>query len=276
MDLPYFDMLLPALERGDAELTTAFGRHVHWGYWPDPEAAVGSMEDFANAAERMCLRVCEHADIADGLRILDVGCGLGGTMASLNERFDGLQLTGLNIDRRQLAYARNKVQPRRANEVGFVEGDACAMPFDDDSFDRVLAVECAFHFSSRQRFFAEVARVLRPGGTLALCDFMPIEAALPFMFAQRMFFDSYVRRFVGPTDITHSRDMYAQLGRDSGFRVAGEEDVTLNVLPTYRVVRHVARLIGRHVAIAHLGAAGLELLGRLRLLRYIIMGFKNS
>ena len=275
VDLPYFDLLLPALERGDADLRTAFGRHVHWGYWPDPRGAVGSVADFASAAERMCERVCDHAVIQDGHRILDVGCGLGGTLASLNERYDEVRLTGLNIDERQIAYARKHVTPRPANEVGFVEGDACSMPFEDHSFDRVLAVECAFHFPSRARFFAEAARVLRPGGRLALCDFMPIEPALPFLFAQRLLFDRYVRRLVGPTDISHSRNMYVELAREHGFELEGEDDVTPNVLPTYRVLRHVARRVGRYVATAHWGTSGLEMLGKLGLLRYVILGFRR-
>src|SRR5438034_5931485 len=44
------------------------------------------------------------------------------------------------------------------------EADACALPFPDASFDRVLAVECIFHFPSRLRFLKEAARVLKPGG----------------------------------------------------------------------------------------------------------------
>ncbi len=93
--------------------------------------------------------------MVDGARILDVGCGFGGTIDHLDERLDGCELVGLNIDRRQLARARALVTPRRDNTVDFVAGDACRLPFADASFDFLSAVECAFHFPSRKQFFRE-------------------------------------------------------------------------------------------------------------------------
>src|SRR5687768_13614866 len=94
---PYFDVLLERLDEGDARACTAFGRHVHWGWWPDPDQASGTPEDYAAAAERMCHKVCAAAGVGEGMRVLDVGCGLGGTIASLNERFSDLDMVGVNI-----------------------------------------------------------------------------------------------------------------------------------------------------------------------------------
>jgi ubiquinone/menaquinone biosynthesis C-methylase UbiE len=273
IDLPYFDLLLPELERGAGEACTAFGRHVHWGYWDDRHPADGSTGDFAEAAERMCRRVCDTAGVGDGQRIVDVGCGLGGTLASLDARFRGLQLTGLNIDPRQLDYARRHVRAHDGNRIRLVHGDACEMPFADQSFDVVLAVECAFHFASRSRFLSEAARVLRPGGRLALCDFVPSNAARPFLFTQKLFFGRYVRHIVGPTDLTYTRDRYVVEASAAGLPLHHEEDVTLNVLPTYRIVRHIARRIGVRVLTAHLGTAGMQLVGRMGWLRYVILAF---
>src|SRR6184192_2318285 len=89
---PYFDVLFHRLAGNDPSTTTAFGRHVHWGYWGDPGKADGSAEDYAKAAERLCGVVCAAAGVRDGLRVLDVGCGFGGTLASLNDRFSNLEL----------------------------------------------------------------------------------------------------------------------------------------------------------------------------------------
>lgn len=116
--------------------------------------------------------VCDAGRITDGLRILDVGCGFGGTIDHLNQRFSGAELVGLHIDGRQLRRALELVKARPGNTVDFVEGDACNLPFASGHFDVVLAVECAFHFRSRKQFVREVSRVNKLGGSLALTDFI--------------------------------------------------------------------------------------------------------
>jgi SAM-dependent methyltransferase len=73
----------------------------------------------------------------------------------------------VNVTRSQLVAGRDRL--REANASG-VNGDAVRLPFADASFDGVISVEAAFHFSSRARFFAEAFRVLRPGGVLTMSD----------------------------------------------------------------------------------------------------------
>jgi len=274
IELPYFDILLDEIRRGKQDIATAFGRHVHWGFWDAPGDADGTMPDFAAAAERLSARVCDAARVADGQRILDVGCGFGGTVQHLNERLSGAHLFGLNIDGRQLARARQHVTARPQNAVEFREGDACEMPFDDASFDIVLAVECIFHFDSRERFFAEARRVLRPGGRLALCDFVPTRVGVPLVGVQDLLFGSYIKRFAGPSDISCTLEAYRRLGAAAGMRAVHEQDITRHTLPTYPVLRHVIRETGIHVGTAVWGTGALEWLCRLGLLRYVILAFE--
>ena len=87
--LPYIDLLLRELQGGAPEALALLGRHIHLGYWADPAQADGSFKDFAAAAERLSWMVCEAGGVQNGQRILDVGCGIGGTVASLNERLSG-------------------------------------------------------------------------------------------------------------------------------------------------------------------------------------------
>jgi ubiquinone/menaquinone biosynthesis C-methylase UbiE len=274
--LPYFDNLLAAFSTGNTEVIQAFGRHVHWGYWDDPAAADGSVVDFAKAAEKLCRLVCDAGGVNDGLRILDCGCGFGGTIASLNERFSNLQMVGLNIDGRQLARARQEVMPTNNNQIEFIEGDACQLPFEDNSFDIVLAVECIFHFPSRDRFFQEVQRVLRPGGKLALSDFVPLAAAQPIFRFFDTFVSGSVQRTYGDLNFRYSLNDYQKLAKTVGLVMAPAENITLNTLPTYPVVRRLVNYMSTFGSEMNSVTGGMELISRLELVRYLILSFATN
>ena len=229
---PYFDGLFQRLANDDAGTVAAFGRHVHWGYWSQPPPATCSAEEYGEAAERLCRAVCDAAGIHGGARILDVGCGFGGTIASLNERFSQLQLTGVNIDPRQLERAARMVVPRNGNSIEWLAADAARIPLDDAGFDVLLAVECVFHFD-RPGFFAEAGRLLRPGGSLTLSDFVPSERALEYLDAVDFADNEAVRWSYGEIDLTCSLNRYRELAAANGLVLRKAIDITENTLPTY-------------------------------------------
>ena len=229
---PYFDGLLRRLAAKDPRTVAAFGRHVHWGYWQDPSRATCSPEEYGAAAERLCRAVCDAAPVRDGMRIIDVGCGFGGTLASLNERFSELQLVGLNIDSRQLERAAENVRPQHGNSIEFLEADAACIPLPDESFDVVLAVECVFHFD-RQRFFAEAGRLLGRGGNLTLSDFVPSQRALEYLDTIDLSADEGIRWSYGEFDLTCSMSRYRELAQANQLVLRDAIDITDNTLPTY-------------------------------------------
>lgn len=195
----YLSDLLTRLPRGML--------HLHLGHF------VGG-DGVAEAQQRMTHEVLRRLQLVDGLAVLDVGCGIGGTLAAIADGWSGMRLVGLNIAADQLEYAERNVP-----EAEFVLGDAVSLPFADGSFDRVVCLEAMFHFSSRARFFAEVARVSRPDGVFAGSDLRIRRGADPALV--RMVVEG-----LGPWPDPFGTDT-------GGFE---DEDVTDAVRPTFRAM----------------------------------------
>ena len=124
-------------------------------------------------------RMLELVEAGSGERMLDIASGAG-TTALLAARERGCEVVGLDYGPEAVAGARAEAEAAGLGErVAFVEGDAEALPFDDDRFELVLC-ECALcTFPDKAAAVAEMRRVLRPGGRLALSDVVADHARLP-------------------------------------------------------------------------------------------------
>lgn len=115
----------------------------------------------------------EQANIDASHKILDVGCGTGTFAVQLKQLYPTAQVVGIDPDPKALGRAKIKTQ-RTAVSVALDQGFADELPYETNSFDRVFSSFMFHHLEEREREQAlkEVLRVLRPGGSFHLVDFI--------------------------------------------------------------------------------------------------------
>jgi SAM-dependent methyltransferase len=138
----------------------------------DPKTMWGS-GNFAAVAERILEAgelVVDRAGVAPGKDVLDVACGTGN--ATIPAARAGARVTGLDFAPALLDIAREQAADAMV-EIDFVEGDAQELPFGDASFDAVVSTFGHMFAPDHARAAAEMKRVLRPGGAIAVACWTP-------------------------------------------------------------------------------------------------------
>ncbi|MEA5580420.1 class I SAM-dependent methyltransferase [Nodularia harveyana UHCC-0300] len=270
----YFDTLIDKFAE-DQQLEKAFGQHIHWGYWENPSQSQGTLLDFGIAANNLSKKVIQLSEISDGASILDVGCGFGGTISMLNNDFSQLNLVGVNIDEAQVIRAREIIQPKNDNRVEFVCANACELPKFQHLFDYAIALECIFAFPSREIFFQEVRKNLKPGGKLIVVDFIINEKInrlwqqLEKQVLNRLITDTYGSKATNNIKFIGLND-YKNIGKKTGFALEEVVNINKNVQPTYSVIN---KLIVNSFY-DWVTATGLEYFSLFDLITYEILLFK--
>jgi SAM-dependent methyltransferase len=141
-------------------------------------------------------------------RIVEVGCGRGGGAHFLLGPRPGLRYLGLDLSAEHVAMSRDRLAPRAGTH--FAQADAAFLPALEGRFDAAYSIEAAQHFQDADRFYREVGRLLRPGGSFLLASLWqpalePLEG-----------FRSAGLRVVERRDIT--ANVVGSLGRTSGLR----------------------------------------------------------
>jgi cyclopropane fatty-acyl-phospholipid synthase-like methyltransferase len=170
------------------------------------------------------------AGIRAGQRVLDAGCGIGGSALWLAEIL-GARVVGVNIHRGQVERARWLARRRRLQDrVQFHVADFCATALAGESFDVFWALESICYAEDKPAVLAEAHRLLAPGGRLVIAD--------AFLARQDLAADEcrLVERWRSGWAIpgVPGVEQFACWLRQAGFRAVGFRDITRHVVPSSR------------------------------------------
>lgn len=130
----------------------------------------GDYPRVGNTLQLMAERLVEAAEVHAGQHVLDVACGQGNAALAAARRF--AEATGVDYARNLLEQGRERAKAEHL-PVTFTEGDAERLPLPDGAFDRTLSTLGVMFAPDQQRAAAELVRVTRPGGTIALASWTP-------------------------------------------------------------------------------------------------------
>ncbi|MBD2181308.1 methyltransferase domain-containing protein [Planktothrix sp. FACHB-1355] len=142
-----------------------WGEHMHHGYYgPNGDLK----KDRRQAQIDLIEELLSWAGVQQADRILDVGCGIGGSTLYLAEKFNA-SAWGITLSPVQAARAKERALAAGLSaRTDFQVADALNMPFADASFDFVWALESGEHMPDKEKFMQECDRVLKPGGTFLM------------------------------------------------------------------------------------------------------------
>lgn len=206
-----------------------WGDHLHHGYFEGQESP-------KRAQIKLIERLAEMAGIPVGSSVLDVGCGVGGSARWL-ARHLGCTVLGITL---------SPVQARMAAEAAMREGlgdrarfavkDAHRLDFPAASFDAVWVIECSEHLVDKRGFIQACHRVLKPGGTMALCAWLSAERFESE--AHRQLVKEVCDGMLCPS-LARMGDYVGWL-REAGFDAIRADDVTERVKATWEVCGRIA------------------------------------
>ncbi|MFL6137267.1 MAG: class I SAM-dependent methyltransferase [Frankiaceae bacterium] len=207
------------------------GGVLHTGYFTGDDD-----EDYRSAAGRTSDVLIAEAGLDPSSYVLDVGCGCGNLLIDIAARI-GCSGEGLDLSEERINFAREKLATEsreRTLDVQFRVGSATGMPYADGTFSHVVSQDSLCLVPDKPRTHAEMHRVLRPGGVLALSDFLQQKEEISERARTHVF--ARVRSNGGYSLVGYQ----AALER-AGFEIMLARNLTGHLRQNYRVLGKAAR-----------------------------------
>jgi len=240
-----------------------WGIHIHHGYWKTGH------ETKAQAQEQLIKELISRAEIKKGARVLDIGCGIGGTSIYLHKTL-GAKVTGITISPKQIEIA-NKLARENNAKIKLMLLDADRRNLEknfDHKFDVVWFVESISHFEKKADVFRSAALLLKTGGKLVVADW----------FKSNILTKTEERKYIKPIEKAmlvprlESPSTYMNYISRAGLNVTSFEDASTKVARTWDIS---AEFLKNPVLWKFAATRGKDFIGFLKGFSAMRMGFKS-
>lgn len=229
--------------RGHYDLATPFyrllwGPHIHHGLWLDANATP------YEAQCQLTDTLAQLAQITKSDKVLDVGCGMGGSSLRLAKQI-GCHCHGVTLSPVQKRWAATSaVLKGLANRAKFQAADVETIEFGSSSFDVLWSVECTEHLYDKSAFFLKSGKWVRSGGRLAIVVWF--QGSNPKTPGHQERVEELCRRFVCPSFATVSE--YSTWLKAAGYDRITHHDWSQHAAKTWKICRQRVQKTG----VAHL------------------------
>lgn len=196
---------------------------IHYAYY-DKDA-----RNFKDAVYKMNDLIGELLDLEENKseKILDAGCGVGGTSIYLGKKYPNVQFTGITISQGQVEMGEKFIKERKITNFKIMQGDFTKTDFPSNYFNSVFAIESVGYSDNIGDFINEMHRVLKPGGKLVVLDGFRTEVQMN-SFLQKIYEFFLFGRGYQKLDLPHLKT-YLILLEKKGFTKISYKDISENV-----------------------------------------------
>ncbi len=189
---------------------------VHYGYWDH------STRNFQEALLRLNDIMADMVQMETGFKVLDAGCGVGGSLFYLAEEY-GINGFGITLSEKQLEFAEKlKSKSNFADSIGFKLEDYCSTSFPDNTFDVVWCIESITSTAEKEKFAREAYRLLKKHGKLIIADYYKI--------SDHELLEKW-RKTWSMAPFVNSKE-FEKIIKSAGFVLIDDRNITGNIYPT--------------------------------------------
>ncbi len=160
------------------------------------------------------MQIINAIQVTAGMKILDLGTGTGYLSFPVAEKYPNAQVTGLDIVEKALEKNRERAASDGLKNLHFISYNGMELPFENEQFDLVITRYALHHFPAIRDTFAEISRVLKPGGRFFLSDPAPNDNDTDG------FVDAYMQMKKDGHIKFYTKQEWQEIGKEAGLSLA--------------------------------------------------------